>query len=113
MSTGAVGTIGSVATGQLQQARAAEGDRATQEVANQARQSDSNRRAADAAGIGQTEREGEASERDADGRRLWERQGKPKPQSNSPEVPAEADAPSAPQSKDPSGEAGTQIDLSG
>src|SRR5688572_2062114 len=110
MSTGALGTIGSVATGQLQQARAVEAERATQDVANQARQADSNQRAVDAAGIGQTEQEGEASDRDADGRRLWERSGKPKPnsKSNSPEENCPAT-----QSKDPSGEAGNQLDLSG
>ena len=110
MSTGALGAIGSVATGQLQQTRSAEADRATQEVSNQTRHAESNRRANDAAGIGETQREGETSERDADGRRLWERSEKPK--QNAPEDPS-AESATTSQSKDPSGIAGNQIDLSG
>ena len=110
MSTGIIGTIGSVATGQLQQGRTAEADRTSHEVSNQARRTESTQRAVDAAGIGQMEQEGEASERDADGRRLWERPAKSK---GEPDDPKLVEATPPPLSKDPSGNAGNQIDLSG
>jgi hypothetical protein len=66
--------------------------------------------AEDAAGVGATDgEEHEAHERDADGRRLWERplgggQGHPH------EVEAEPDASAH---KDPSGELGGELDLCG
>lgn len=110
MSTGSVGTIGSVATGQLQQTRGADAERTTQEVSNQARGTESSKRAEAAGGVGEMEQEGETSERDADGRRLWERPGrKPaKPETTEPEPIAEL-----PRSKDPTGESGGQLDLTG
>lgn len=106
MSSGAIGIIGSVATGQSV-ARNAEIDRVARDGANQARHAASNDLAEKASGIGQTEKENEASDRDADGRRPWEFADKQ-------QSPAEADeTSSAPPSKDPSGAAGSQLDLSG
>lgn len=107
MSAGYLGTIGSVTTGQLQQTRSADADRAAQEVARQARTAASGQRAENAAGVGETEQDEATSERDADGRRLWERQDGRPPQEESP-PPQEPVA-----SRDPTGQSGTQLDLSG
>ena len=110
MSAGFVGTIGSVATGQLQQTRGADVDRAAQDATKQARATEAAERAENAAGIGEMEQEQGTSERDADGRRLWEKRSKPAPLTP-PNDPAEASA--AARSRDPSGDSGTQLDLTG
>jgi len=107
MSIGSLGLIGSLATTPLPQ-KAADADKAVRDAADQGREAQAARLAEAAAGIGETEEDSQASERDADGRRLWEQ-----PPGNKP--PAEEAAgveESAPQlSKDPSGEAGGELDL--
>ena len=70
MSIGPTGMIGSVAGSPLAQGQGSEVNRAQQETAEQARQAHSTEKAEDAAGVGQTEDDEQASERDADGRRL-------------------------------------------
>ena len=61
--------------------------------------------------IGQTEEDQQASDRDADGRRLWEEPaGKQDAESASPD--AAADSPPR-QSKDATGQSGNQLDISG
>ncbi|WP_254508438.1 hypothetical protein [Anatilimnocola floriformis] len=60
-----------------------------------------------AAGIGETQEESKAGDRDADGRRLWEF-GQQKRKDDS-----EASESTPGQSKDPTGTAGLNVDLSG
>ena len=108
------GLIGAAAGTPLAQTRGADADRAAQETNAAQRQVRNAERAADAAGIGQTDEDQQAGDRDADGRRMWER---PSPSEPS-EAAASADAPSsndsAPQPvKDPSGECGNLLDLTG
>lgn len=80
--------------------------RGASDQAQQVRQHQSEQKAEDAAGVGQTEQDEQAGDRDADGRRLWE----------ATERAAESDAESHPgkgASHDPSGNCGTRLDLSG
>lgn len=102
VATSIVGTP----TGHMAGADAA---RAAHEAANQQVQAHNNVRAENAAGIGATDGEdNQASDRDADGRRLWERTAKPG------RKPAASDAaPQQPLSRDPKGETGQTLDLSG
>jgi hypothetical protein len=108
VSIGSLGIIGSLAGSSLPQ-RAAETDKAQQQSADQARDAQASERAEQAAGIGQTEEDSEASERDADGRRPWE---------VSPRARAKGEEPVAEQAvplraKDPTGACGGQLDLMG
>jgi len=107
MSIGSLGLIGSLATTPLPQ-KAADADKAVRDAADQSREAQAARLAEAAAGIGETEEDSQASERDADGRRLWEQPpGKPPPDE---EAASAQDTPPA-LSKDPSGEAGGELDL--
>ena len=73
MSMGPVGgVVGSAAGTSLSQTAGAETERTQRDTAAQHRQIDGNERSELASGIGQTEQDQESSERDADGRRLWE-----------------------------------------
>ena len=113
MSMGPLGMIGSAAGSPLQQAKGSDNERMQGETANQTRQSKGEQRAEMAAGVGHTDQHEHASDRDADGRRLWEDTAKEEPQteeSSSPEPPS-GEAP--PQSRDHTGQAGTQLDLRG
>ena len=107
MSIGSLGIVGSLAGTALTQ-KAAEVDKTQRDAADAARQTDAAARAESAQGIGQTEEESEASERDADGRRLWERQQK-KP----PEEEQTASTPPETHGKDPEGISGGILDLTG
>jgi hypothetical protein len=96
----------------LQQSQAgSETQRARQDAANQARQTQNDRHATDAAGIAETDGQShESHDRDADGRRAWEFGGKSARsagavESETTQTPAQA--------KDPTGQAGNQLDLSG
>jgi hypothetical protein len=93
----------------LAQAKGSELERAQQETAQQQRQVQTDAKAEMASGIGTTEeQQGAASDRDADGRRPWEAllaKGKPKQDESLP--------PAQRQSRDASGQSGTQLDLSG
>lgn len=97
----------SLAGSPLAQTRGSETERAAQESVRNERQVASERQAEAAAGVGVTDREHEASERDADGRRLWEETGGKKSQSEEAAPAAQRKA------LDATGQCGTRLDLSG
>jgi hypothetical protein len=113
MSMGPVGgVVGSAAGTSLSQTAGAETERTQRDTAAQHRQIDGNERSERASGIGQTEEDQESSERDADGRRLWE--GPAKRGKDAKEEPTADDATAtSKQSKDPTGQSGTKLDLTG
>jgi len=102
------GLIGSAAGAPLSQSKGSETERAQKDSLAQSRQAASAEQAEKAGGIGETEQDQETSERDADGRRLWERpvDGKNPSAGDSAGTPGR-------QSKDASGQAGNQLDLTG
>jgi hypothetical protein len=108
MSIGSLGIVGGLAGTAVPQ-RAAEAERVQRETTEQGRAAEAGEKAENAAGIGQTEEDSQASERDADGRRLWEKQDGPK------KKPAElVDSESrVPVAKDPTGTCGGELDLVG
>ena len=106
MSIGSTGTIGSAAGSQLAQGQGSEVNRA-QQSADNARQTQSTEKAESAAGVGQTEQDEQATDRDADGRRIWELP--PEVEEQAPEQQALDEQ----RSKDPTGQKGGQLDLSG
>lgn len=114
MSVGSLGISGGLAGAPLAQKTGAAADHAKQDAAHGQRRVDSNQRAADASGIGQTQEEHEASDRDADGRMPWERQDAAAHQTVDEPTADNADcAASAPPSspRDPKGESGGTLDL--
>ena len=110
MSVGPMGMAGSIAGG-LPQIRTADAGRAEKESADQTRQTKSDQQAEAAAGVGETAQDEKASDRDADGRRLWE--AMPEQASESDEAKEDAKPEEIPRSKDPTGASGGQLDLSG
>lgn len=108
MSIGPIpGLIGSVAGAPLAQVNGTEAQRAHQEVASQQRQVESVARSETAAGIGAADGEDkEVSDRDADGRRLWEL---PPPSAEEGGTPLDDER----HSRDASGECGQELDLCG
>jgi len=108
MSIGSLGIVGGLAGTPLSQ-RAAEVEKTQQESVDQTRTSQAAERAEQAAGIGQTEEDSQAGERDADGRRPWEVQAKSKSQVPQSPPPVE----SVSRAKDPTGACGGQLDLVG
>ncbi len=109
MSIGSLGIVGSLAGTPLAQ-KGPEGDKVQKDATDRTRQTDAEVRAESAAGIGQTEEESQASERDADGRRPWEVPTRKK--ADEPAADPAVDG-SIPAAKDPSGDRGTLIDVSG
>jgi hypothetical protein len=107
MSIGPLGTIGSLAATPLPQ-RAAEADKTQRESTDQARAAQGQLAAEAAAGIGETEEDSQASERDADGRRLWEA-----PPAKQSSAEASPETPSPQLVKDPTGDSGSELDLVG
>lgn len=110
MSIGPTGMIGSVAGSPLAQGQGSEVNKAQQDTADQKRQVDLADKAGKAEGIGQTEQEEQASDRDADGRRPWEIGGQAAEQE-----PDDAGLPASEKhgARDPSGERGQHLDLNG
>jgi len=111
MSVGPMGTVGSAAGSQLAQSQGSDVTRTQQDTASQARQTRMDDKAQAAAGVGQTEQDEQANDRDADGRRPWEVPAPP-----TPEPTAESDGGSDEAShagKDPTGVMGSQLDLQG
>lgn len=106
MSIGSLGIIGSVAATPASQAKA--GIDKTQEAnAAQERHVHSQASAENAAGIGVTDGSSETSDRDADGRRLWEAPPEArKHEEQGPDEPVH-------QAIDPTGQSGSSLDLSG
>jgi hypothetical protein len=111
MSVGPMGLIGSIAGTPLSQTKGSETEKGVDDTARQARSSQAQQQAEKASGIGQTEEDSEANDRDADGRRIWEdgRQESP----DEPEDEEGAPPSQTPQSKDPTGMSGNTLDLSG
>lgn len=108
MSIGSVpGLIGSAAGAPLAQTKGSEIERARQDAGAQHRKSESVDKADLAAGIGQTSEDQEASDRDADGRRIWEIDENRKQQLEEEASRNER------KSKDATGLSGNQVDLSG
>ena len=110
MSVGPLGMIGSAAGTPLSQAKGSDADKASHDAANQARESKAAQQAEMAAGIGQTEHDEQASDRDADGRRVWEIGEQEQQNEAADEQPTTENLP---HSKDPTGRSGNQLDLSG
>jgi hypothetical protein len=112
MSMGPLGgVVGSAAGTSLSQTAGAETERSQRDTAAQHRQISGSERSERASGIGQTEQDQESSERDADGRRLWEKQSKDGKEAK--DEPKSDDLAISKQSKDPSGQSGTKLDLTG
>lgn len=114
MSIGSLGIAGGLAGSPLAQKTGAAVDRGKQDAVHHQRQIESTQQAADAAGIGQTHEEHEASERDADGRMPWERQ-EPTPEGEQAagEVGDASKTPRPAGPPDPTGESGGVLDLVG
>lgn len=112
MSVGpAGGIVGSAAGSPLAQSQGAEPERARQDAVAQQRRIESDQKADSAAGIGETDGEDhETSERDADGRRLWEQ---PPEAENADDAQQDSGAPPQRVSKDATGQSGNLLDLSG
>lgn len=110
MSIGPLGGLFASAAGApLAQSSGSEVDRARQEAAAQKREIKAQEKAADAAGIGQTDGEQHQShDRDADGRRPWEIAADPR---REPNAESADETPRAP--ADPTGQSGNQLDLTG
>jgi hypothetical protein len=106
------GIVSSAAGVPLSQTAGSETERAQKDSQAQSRQVDSDQQAERAAGIGQTDEDQESSERDADGRRLWEAPAEAKKDKAEDENGSNSDALPR-QSKDPTGQSGTQLDLTG
>lgn len=104
------GLLSSTAGTALSQTLGSETERAQKESLTQSRGIEAEQHAERSAGIGQTEQDQESSERDADGRRLWELPADAKKKNATPtgDVPGEAR-----QSKDATGQSGTKLDLVG
>ncbi len=107
MQTGPLGIVGAAAATSMAQ-RQGETDRLQHDTANQARQAAGEQSAEAASGIGKTDHDEGASDRDADGRRVWETGGRR--QDHAENASAE---PLPPQGKDASGQSGLNLDLSG
>jgi len=97
---------GSVVGG-LPQIRSAESERSQQQATEQLRRAQGDQHAEQAAGIGQTEEDAQVFDRDADGRRLWE------PSENPDQGAEPASGSDRSPSRDPSGDRGSNLDLSG
>ena len=100
------GVLGSAAGAPLSQSTGAAGGSAAKEAAALERRLATDEKAEQAGGIGETEEDEQADERDADGRRLWERRGKAASSTDENDD-------STPLSKDTTGAAGNSLDLVG
>jgi hypothetical protein len=107
MSIASLGLVGSLAGTAVSQ-RAGDAEKTERETVEQDRTAQAAGRAENAAGIGQTEEDSQTAERDADGRRLWERPPAAKPAAEAPPEESRAAL-----SKDPSGACGGLVDLVG
>jgi hypothetical protein len=108
------GMLTSAAGTALSQTAGSETERSQKDSLARERVADVELHAEQSAGIGQTDKDEESSERDADGRRLWEKtpgsgkKGEAAESSVAGQVAAQER-----QSKDPTGQSGTHLDLTG
>src|SRR5215831_2964180 len=101
-----------IASGAVTAQPKADVDRAEQAASVQEGQKINDTKAEQAAGIGQTDGdEHETEERDADGRRIWERTAKKK--KDAAGEPSAESAVDTPHSRDATGECGNTLDLTG
>ncbi|HTQ39247.1 MAG TPA: hypothetical protein VMJ32_09475 [Pirellulales bacterium] len=111
MSIASLGFAGIGAATPLPQSKGADTDRTSQEMTVQRIQQQTDLQAEQAAGIGQTDGdEHETEERDADGRRPWEL---PEKKKNPPDAAIGLSDSPLPSSRDPSGQCGNMLDLTG
>ncbi len=110
MSVGPMSGLPAAAAGSpLAQSKGSDVDRTQQDSSAQQRRVQTDQKAEMAAGIGEADGEDhEASERDADGRRLWEQTPGSDQEGSGGEKSSDQ-----PQSKDPTGQSGSLLDLSG
>ena len=103
------GLPASAAGAPLAQAKGSDVDRSQQDSAAQQRRVQTDQKAEMAAGIGEADGEDHATgERDADGRRLWEQMGDGGSSEGTDENESEQS-----RVKDPTGQSGSLLDLSG
>jgi len=102
------GVVGSAAGAPLSQTAGSETERAKKDATATQRQVDNDTKAEKASGVGQTESDEGTSDRDADGRRLWEQAAAAKQDDTQPSDPEPPN-----QTKDPTGQSGSELDLSG
>jgi hypothetical protein len=107
MSIGGLGGISSLAAASTAQ-RTSDVDKTQTAAGEKSRVEAAAEYAEQASGIGETKEESESSDRDADGRRLWEF-GERQPT----EEETAAEALKSSLEKDPTGDRGGQLDLSG
>lgn len=100
------GALGSAAGAPLSQTAGSEAERTQKESAARERLVDSQGKSERAGGIGEMEEDQQSSERDADGRRLWEAPAKTK-------TDADEEAAVDRRAKDPTGVSGNELDLTG
>ena len=110
MSVGPMGMIGSAAGSPLAQGQGADVNKAQQDSTDHVRQTRLNEKAEQASGVGQTQQDEEAQDRDADGRRPWEIGPE---DTGDQQAQQSAEDESLPKSRDPSGQRGGQLDLTG
>ena len=113
MSVGPTGIPNSLAGSPLAQSRGSDVERTQQETSDQARRVGTEQRAQDAAGVGQTEQDEEASDRDADGRRPWELNPQDEGQTAEDGSDGSNSEEEQPRGRDAKKQSGTQIDLTG
>jgi len=102
-------SLNASAAGAPLSSKAGSTERAKQDTAAQQRTVETDLKAEEAAGIGTTEEDQETSDRDADGRRLWEGGA----EVSSEEEGNTLETKPAKQAKDTSGEMGNGLDLTG
>ena len=108
MSVGPMG-LGGAAGSPLSQSQGTDVNKTQQDTTDQARRTASEGKAEQASGVGETEHDEQASDRDADGRRLWEAGA----QANEASEEETAEKKETQPSKDPSGTRGGHLDISG
>jgi len=105
------GMLGSAAGAPLSQTKGSETERAQKDAIAGKRQADSEKKAEKASGVGETTEDQGVSERDADGRRQWERPQEKGEKAASDTTVAASEPPR--QAKDPTGTSGNSLDLTG
>lgn len=114
MSMTPTGPLGSIAGSPLAQTKGAEVDRARQESARQTNVERAQEKSEKAAGMGAAEEQHAASDRDADGRMLWEtNEQTTNEQTTDGDTNSQDSSSEKRQSKDASGQRGSHLDLSG